>query len=50
MPDTIKLEQKPIQSQPTHHKYKGDKTDDTCAAYMKQYLFSIWLENKAGSK
>ena len=46
MPDTIKLEQRPIQSEP----YKGDKTDDTCAAYMKQYLVSIWLANKAGNK
>ena len=50
MPDTIKPEQRPIQSQPTHHKYKGDKTDYTCAADMKQYLVSISLANKAGKK
>ena len=48
MSDTIKLEQWPVQSQLTHHKFKGDKTGDTCAADMKQ--ISIWLANKAGNK
>ena len=48
MPDTIKPEQQPVQSQPTHRKYKGDKSGNTCAAHMKQ--ISIWLENKAGNK
>ena len=48
MPDTIKPEQCPVQSQPTHRKDKGDKTSDTCAADMKQ--ISIWLANKAHNK
>ena len=40
MPDTVKLEQWPVQSQPTHRKCKGDETGDTSAADMKQYLVS----------
>ena len=48
MPDTIKLKQWHVQGQPTHHEFKGDKTDDTCAADMKE--ISIWLANNAGNK
>ena len=48
VPDTIKPEQWPVQSQPTHCKCKGDKTGDTCAADFKQ--ISIWLANKAWNK
>ena len=48
MPDIIKLEQLPVQSQPTHRKCKGAETGDTCAADMKQ--ISIWLASKAGNK
>ena len=48
MPNTIKLEQWPVQSQPAHRKCKGDKTGDTCAADIKQ--ISIWLANMAGNK
>ena len=48
MPDTIKPKQWPVQSHPTHGKWKEDKTGDTCAADMKQT--SIWLANKAGKK
>ena len=48
MPDTIKPEQWPVQSQPTHRKCKGDKTGDKWAADMKQV--SIWLANKARNK
>ena len=48
MPETMKLEQWPAQSQPTHHKCKEDGSGDTCATEMKQ--ISIWLANKAGNK
>ena len=48
MPDTIKPEQWPVQSQSTHRKCKGDKTSDKWAADMKQV--SIWLANKARNK
>ena len=48
MPDTIKLKQWPVESQPTHHQFKGDKTGNTCAADMTE--ISIWLANKAGNK
>ena len=48
MPETIKTEQGPAQCQPTHRKCKGDETNDTCAADMKQ--ISIWLANNAGNK
>ena len=48
MPDTIKPEQWPVQSQSTNRKCKGDTTSDTCAAEMKQ--ISIWLANKTGNK
>ena len=48
MPDIIKLEQWPVESQPAHHKCKEDETGDTCAAEMKQ--ISIWLARKAGYK
>ena len=48
MPDIIKPEQWPVESQPTHRKCKGDKIGDTCAADMKQ--ISIWLVKKAGNK
>ena len=48
MPDTIKPEQWPVQSQSTHHKCKGDKTGDTCAANMKQ--ISICLVSNQGRK
>ena len=43
MLDTIKPEQWPIQSQPTHRKCKGDETGD-----MKQ--ISTWLASKAENK
>ena len=39
MPDIIKPEQWPVQSQPTHRKCKGDKIGDTCAADMKKSVF-----------
>ena len=45
MPDTIKAEQQPVQSQLTHRKCKGHKTGDTYAADIKQ--ISIWLANEA---
>ena len=48
MPETIKLEQWPVQSQPTHRKCKGDETGDAYAATIKQ--ISIWLANKAVNK
>ena len=48
MPETTKREQRPIKSQTTHRKCKGDGTGDLCATDMKK--FSIWLANKAGSK
>ena len=48
MPDTIKLEQWPVQSQQTHRKCKGEETGSSCAADMKE--INIWLANKAGNK
>ena len=48
MPDIIKLEQWPVQNQPTHRKCKGDKNGDTCTADMKQ--ISTWLASKKGNK
>ena len=36
MPDTIKPEQWPVQSKPTHRECKEDKTRDMCVADMKQ--------------
>ena len=47
MSDTIKPEQRPVQSQPTHRKCKGEETGDTRAADIK---ISEWLANKAGNK
>ena len=48
MPEIIKLEQWPVQSQPAHCKCKWDKNSDTCAADINQ--ISIWLANKARNK
>ena len=49
MSDGIKLEQWPVQSQPTHHKCNGDKISDAIgAADMRQ--IRIWLANRAGNK
>ena len=48
MPDIIKPEQWPVQSQSTHCKCKGNKAGDKCAAEMKQ--ISVWLASKVGNK
>ena len=41
MPDTVKPEQWPVQSQPTHRKYKRDETGDLYTADMKQYQYPV---------
>ena len=48
MPNAIKPEQWPVQSQSTHCKCKGEKSGDICTVDMKQ--ISIWLTNKGGNK
>ena len=48
MPETMKPEQLPRQSQPTHRTCKEDGTGDTCDTDMKQ--ISIKLAIKVGNK